>query len=85
MGRTGWHIDGTFQPAPFAYSLYHMVSVPKDGATVFAPLTELIEGLSQRKHAEWERLWMVSDRRSGPIHPLIYRHSKTKKKVNIVN
>jgi hypothetical protein len=29
VGRTGWHIDGSFQPAPFAYSLYHMVKVPK--------------------------------------------------------
>nr|XP_053642692.1 alpha-ketoglutarate-dependent sulfate ester dioxygenase-like [Cherax quadricarinatus] len=24
VGRTGWHIDGSFQEAPFAYSLYHM-------------------------------------------------------------
>ncbi|XP_047114767.1 alpha-ketoglutarate-dependent sulfonate dioxygenase-like isoform X1 [Schistocerca piceifrons] len=81
VGRTGWHIDGSFQPAPFAYSLYHIVSVPKKGNTVFAPLTELIEGLSTEKRAEWERLWMVSDRRSGPIHPLIYTHPVTKKKV----
>lgn len=34
VGRTGWHIDGSFQPAPFAYSLYHMVSIPR---TVRAP------------------------------------------------
>lgn len=33
VGRTGWHIDGSFQPAPFAYSLYHIVSVPQSGAT----------------------------------------------------
>ncbi|XP_063615522.1 uncharacterized protein LOC134788594 isoform X2 [Penaeus indicus] len=25
VGRTGWHIDGSFQEAPFAYALYHMV------------------------------------------------------------
>ena len=33
VGRTGWHIDGSFQPAPFAYSLYHMAHVPKEGDT----------------------------------------------------
>lgn len=81
VGRTGWHIDGSFQPAPFAYSLYHMVEVPKEGATAFAPLTELIEGLQPEKKKEWHRLWMRSDRRSGPVHPLIYKHPKTKKEV----
>ncbi|XP_063222153.1 3-((Z)-2-isocyanoethenyl)-1H-indole synthase-like isoform X2 [Bacillus rossius redtenbacheri] len=77
VGRTGWHIDGSFQPAPFAYSLYHMVSVPRNGATAFAPLTDLVEGLSPGKRAEWDRLWMVSDRRTGPVHPLLYPHPLT--------
>nr|CAD7204579.1 unnamed protein product [Timema douglasi] len=86
VGRTGWHIDGSFQSAPFSYSLYHMVSVPKRGATAFAPLTELIEGLSPERRAEWKRLWMMSDRRSGPLHPLIYPHPHTGKKrhINII-
>lgn len=81
VGRTGWHIDGSFQPAPFAYSLYHMVAIPKEGATSFAPLNEIIEGLDPEKRNEWDRLWMISDRRSGPVHPLIYKHPKTKKEV----
>ncbi|BET01910.1 Taurine catabolism dioxygenase TauD, TfdA family [Nesidiocoris tenuis] len=81
VGRTGWHIDGSFQPAPFAYSLYHMVAVPKKGATAFAPLSKIVEGLPQAKREEWDRLWMMSDRRTGPIHPLIYRHPVTKKEV----
>ena len=33
VGRTGWHIDGSFQPAPFAYSIYHIISVPEKGNT----------------------------------------------------
>lgn len=33
VGRTGWHIDGSFQPAPFNYSLYYMHVVPKEGDT----------------------------------------------------
>ncbi|XP_050420728.1 putative dioxygenase Mb0100 isoform X2 [Adelges cooleyi] len=81
VGRSGWHIDGTFQPAPFAYSLYHMASVPKEGATLFVPLTELIESLDKKTYEWWNQAWMESDRRSGPIHPLIYRHPQSGKKV----
>jgi hypothetical protein len=29
VGRTGWHIDGSFQREPFSHALYHMVSVPR--------------------------------------------------------
>ncbi|XP_064115468.1 alpha-ketoglutarate-dependent sulfate ester dioxygenase-like isoform X2 [Macrobrachium nipponense] len=81
VGRTGWHIDGSFQEAPFGYAVYHMVNVPTYGPTVFAPLTDIVEGLPREQRIRWERLYMVSDRRSGPIHPLIYSHPLTKKKV----
>lgn len=33
VGRTGWHIDGSFQPAPFSHALYHIVSCPTQGDT----------------------------------------------------
>jgi alpha-ketoglutarate-dependent taurine dioxygenase len=33
VGRTGWHIDGSFMTEPFTFSLYHMVSIPKSGNT----------------------------------------------------
>ena len=56
VGRTGWHIYGSFQPAPFAYSLYHTVSVPLNVANVFAPLNEIVEILPPAKRNEWERL-----------------------------
>ena len=39
--RTGWHIEGSFQPSPFAYSLYHIVCVPLKGDTVFHRLMKL--------------------------------------------
>ncbi|KAL4132736.1 hypothetical protein QTP88_009844 [Uroleucon formosanum] len=81
VGRSGWHIDGTFQPAPFSYSLYHMESVPKKGHTLFIPLTELIESLDKDTYDIWNKAWMVSDRRSSPVHPLIYSHPKTGKPV----
>jgi alpha-ketoglutarate-dependent taurine dioxygenase len=41
VGRTGWHIDGTFQPAPFSHSLYHSIETPRRGATVFCNLTQV--------------------------------------------
>lgn len=33
VGRTGWHIDGSFMEKPFGFSLYYMESVPKSGDT----------------------------------------------------
>ena len=81
VGRTGWHIDGSFQAAPFSHSLYHIISLPRVSATVFAPLTEIIEGLETEKRLLWERLWMISDRRSGHVHPLVYNHPETGKPV----
>ncbi|KAG0723166.1 hypothetical protein GWK47_043147 [Chionoecetes opilio] len=83
VGRTGWHIDGSFQALPFGYALYHMVSVPKNGPTMFCPLTEIIEQLSHEQRVKWERLHMISDRQSGPVHPLIYSHPLTKKKWSV--
>ena len=51
--------------------------------SVFAGLTEIIEELDDAMREKWERLWMVSNRRSGPIHPLIYSHPITGKQVCI--
>ena len=33
IGRSGWHIDGTHQPAPFAIAIYHMYRVVEKGDT----------------------------------------------------
>ena len=79
VGRTGWHIDGSFQEKPFSHSIYHIIECPKEGATVFAPLNELIERLDPEKRQHWDRLWMASDRRSQVVHPLIYPHPLTGK------
>ena len=79
VGRTGWHIDGSFQERPFSHSIYHIIECPTDGATVFAPLNELIERLDEKKKAFWHRLYMASDRRGGVVQPHIYPHPLTKK------
>jgi len=79
VGRTGWHIDGSFQRAPFAYSLYYMHSVPEKGATSFISLYDLISSLDAKRKSKWDRLWMISDSRSDVIHPLIYNHPVTER------
>ena len=28
VGRTGWHIDGSFHEAPFSHSIYHIIETP---------------------------------------------------------
>ena len=53
VGMSGWHIDGTFQDCPYAYSIYHMVSpAAQGGDTMFVPLTQVIERLNQT-HEGW--------------------------------
>lgn len=79
VGRTGWHIDGSFQAKPFAYSTYHIVSCPTQGDTVFAPLEEVVGSLQAERRERWERLHMLSDRRGGVAQPLIYPHPITGK------
>jgi taurine dioxygenase len=77
VGRTGWHVDGSFQPSPFSHALYHIVSVPKKGATVFLPLEEFLDGLEPAYRAKLESLSMMSDRRSMYAKPVVYKHPKT--------
>lgn len=62
-----------------------MESIPKEGHTLFVPLTEIIENLDKDTYDLWDRAWMVSDRRSSPIHPLIYSHPITGKKVRLID
>ena len=33
VGRTGWHIDGSFMAKPFGYSTYHIVSCPSQAGS----------------------------------------------------
>lgn len=61
-----------------------MKSVPTEGHTLFIPLTELILSLDNDTYDCWNQAWMVSDRRSGPIHPLIYSHPQTSQPVCLI-
>ena len=78
VGRTGWHVDGSFQPSPFSHALYHIVNVPTRGSTVFLPLTEFLDSLDPAYRQKLERLSMLSDRRSVSLaKKVVYKHPIT--------
>ena len=80
VGRTGWHVDGSFQPSPFSHALYHIWSCPSQGETAFLPLEEFHLGLEEGFRNRLEGLSMLSDRRSTQAKPVVYTHPKTGRK-----
>ncbi|KAI0210220.1 hypothetical protein LSAT2_005040 [Lamellibrachia satsuma] len=80
LGYQGFHIEGSHRPMPYPYVLYHMYHVPKRAATVFAPMREVIEGLSKEQLKRWERLWMTTILQTNVVHPVIYSHPATDEK-----
>lgn len=74
VGRSGWHVDGTFQMRPFMYQTMFFPSVAEGGDTFFMPLHEFYESLPEETRERYDRLWMVTDRRQAPAHPLVYQH-----------
>ncbi|XP_002736248.1 alpha-ketoglutarate-dependent taurine dioxygenase-like [Saccoglossus kowalevskii] len=80
-GRFGWHIDGSHFMKPVSHTLYQIVHVPNEGDTVYNPLNEIVQGLSTERLDRWERLWVRSNPPPQVIHPLIYSHPDTGKKV----
>ncbi|CAJ1430482.1 unnamed protein product, partial [Effrenium voratum] len=72
VGRTGWHVDGTFQEMPFKYQTMHFHSVCEGGETWFVPLKEFYEMQDAETKARWERYWMLP--RRDLAHPLVYKH-----------
>lgn len=80
VGRTGWHVDGSFQATPFSHALYHIIECPQKGATTFLPLEEFLDGLDPAYLARLKSLSMLSDRRDTTMKPLVYRHPITGRK-----
>jgi len=73
VGRTGWHVDGTFMFAPFKYQTMHFPQVCKGGNTAFVPLKELYETQDEVTKEKWNKLWMITGRHQAN-HPLVYQH-----------
>lgn len=74
VGRSGWHLDGTFQMMPFMFQTMYFPSVAMGGDTYFVPLKELFDSLPVEEKEYYDKLWMVTGRREAPIHPLVYKH-----------
>eukprot|EP00242_Pyramimonas_sp_CCMP2087_P004106 CAMPEP_0198217458 /NCGR_PEP_ID=MMETSP1445-20131203/63823_1 /TAXON_ID=36898 /ORGANISM="Pyramimonas sp., Strain CCMP2087" /LENGTH=288 /DNA_ID=CAMNT_0043894157 /DNA_START=125 /DNA_END=988 /DNA_ORIENTATION=+ len=72
VGRTGWHLDGTFQARPFKYQTMHFHSVIQGGDTLFIPLREFYERQDVKTQERWSRLWFATGRDSA--HPMVYVH-----------
>jgi len=74
VGRSGWHLDGTFLPEPFAYQTMHFPRAIPGGATEFVPLFELLHSQPAKVQEEWRRLSFLS---TGAEHRLVRRHPVT--------
>lgn len=72
VGRTGWHIDGTFQSRPFKYQTMFFQSVCTGGETWFVPLGDFYELQDEATKARWDKLWMLT---GDLAHPLVYKHA----------
>ncbi|KAK3249288.1 hypothetical protein CYMTET_41278 [Cymbomonas tetramitiformis] len=72
VGRTGWHLDGTFQACPFKYQTMHFHSVIPGGDTLFVPLRELYDRQEEETRERWNKLWFATGREF--VHPLVYQH-----------
>jgi len=77
VGRSGWHIDGSFQSQPFQIQTMHFWSVSQHGSTLFSPMREVVESLPQQQRDEWETLYFVGRGRQRVVHPLVYPHPAT--------
>ncbi|CAD7943330.1 unnamed protein product [Amoebophrya sp. A120] len=78
VGRSGWHVDGTFMETPFQYQTMYFESVAEGGDTLFMPLKEFYEQQTTDCRNRWSTLWMVTGRRQAPVHPLVYQHPHRK-------
>jgi len=74
VGRSGWHMDGTFQMKPFSYQTMYFPSVSVGGDTYFLPMHEFYQSLPAETRQRYDQMWMVTDRRQAPVHPLVYQH-----------
>jgi taurine dioxygenase len=69
-----WHNDGSFIPATFSHSGYHIIEVAKNGGgTYFAHQGAAFDALSEKQKEYWERLSSVNSA-SGVVHPMVHEH-----------
>ena len=75
-----WHNDGSFLPATFSHSGYHIIRpAEKGGGTHFAHQGLAFEALPEDRKERWSRLSSVNST-SGVVHPLVHEHPLTGQK-----
>ena len=78
VGRSGWHIDGSFMDRPFKVQTMTFESASARGATMFSPLRELVESLAAEKRQEWGELsYVAGSNEAALVHPLLCVHPET--------
>ncbi|XP_002736251.3 uncharacterized protein LOC100366463 [Saccoglossus kowalevskii] len=85
VGTAAFHTDCLYLPRLCSHAIYHMVNVSKEAETAFVPLSEILKGLTKKQRNRWERLWMIVQRTTRVVHPLIYSHPGSNEKVNSKN
>lgn len=69
-----WHNDGSFLPATFSHSGYHIIRPAENGGgTHFAHQGLAFEALSEDRQERWQRLSSVNSA-SGVVHPMVHAH-----------
>ena len=75
-----WHNDGSFLPATFSHSGYHIIRPAENGGgTHFAHQGLAYEALPEDRKERWRRLSSVTSA-SGVVHPLVHEHPITGQK-----
>lgn len=69
-----WHNDGSFIPATFSHSGYHIIRPAEHGGgTEFAHQGAAYDALPEELQTYWSRLSSVNSN-SGAVHPLVHKH-----------
>ncbi|NKI34153.1 TauD/TfdA family dioxygenase [Wenzhouxiangella sp. XN79A] len=75
-----WHNDGSFLPATFSHSGYHIVRpAEKGGGTYFAHQGAAFDALPPERQEFWCRLSSVNSA-SGVVHPAVHVHPISKRR-----
>ncbi|WP_135504728.1 TauD/TfdA dioxygenase family protein [Roseovarius aestuariivivens] len=72
-----WHNDGSFLPATFSHSGYHIIRPAEHGGgTHFAHQGLAFAALPKATQERWQRLSSVNSA-SGVVHPMVHEHPLT--------
>jgi len=75
-----WHNDGSFLPATFSHSGYHIIRPAENGGgTHFSHQGLAFEALPEDRRKRWSLLSSVNSA-SGVVHPLVHQHPVSRQK-----